>query len=129
MKANMKSSRIKKIIVKGVDWEDIIEIDSDIHEDFLLEAITRSLEKRKGDPNLKVSMMTTACEQRNKNNPMKHFAYNSYLIMINASMYTQAEYFRTVYLKQRNIDLRDLKLRGDENGTGSTTSGTESANN
>jgi hypothetical protein len=125
----MKSSRIKRVVVKGVDWEDIMDIDSEIHDDFLIEAATRSLEKRKKDPNLKVSMITTVWEERNKNNPMKHFGYNSYLIMVNASMHTQAEYLRGVYLKQKNMDLRDLKLRGDENGTGPTTTGTESTNN
>ena len=118
MKANMKSSRIKKVVVKGAGWDDCIDVDSEIHDDFLLEAATRALEKRKRDPGLQVAAVIHAYEKRNEKNPLKHFVYNSYLVMVNASMYKQAEYLRSVYLKKNKIDLRSVNLREDNQDGG-----------
>lgn len=122
MKTNMKLSRIKKVVVKGAGWEDTINVDSEIHDDFLLEAATRALEQRRRDPGLQVAAVIHAYEKRNEKNPLKHFVYNSYLVMINASMYIQAEYLRSVYLKKNKIDLRTINLRkdGDAHGGKST---------
>jgi hypothetical protein len=113
MKANMKTSRIKKVVVKGSSWEDCLDIDSDIHDDFLLEAATRALESRRYDPELKVAAIVEVWEQRNEKNPDKHYCYNSYMVMVNASMYKQAEYLRSVYLnREKNpIDLKSLSLK------------------
>lgn len=121
MRTNMKSSRIKKVVVKGAGWDDQIDVDSDIHDDFLLEAATQALEKRKRDPGLQVAAVIHTYEKRNEKNPLKHFVYNSYLVMVNASMYKQAEYLRSVYLKKNKIDLRSVNLREDNKDGGKPT--------
>jgi len=121
MQTNMKSSRIKKVVVKGAGWDDFFEIDSEIHDDFLLEAATRALEKRKKDPGLQVSAVVHTWEKRNEKNPEKHFVYNSYLVMVNASMWRQAEYLRKVYLERNKIDLRSVNLQKVNKNGGTPT--------
>jgi hypothetical protein len=98
-------------MVKGAGWDDCHEIDSENHDDFLLEAATRSLEKRKDDPDLQLTAIIEVWEKRNEKNINKHFAYNSYLVLVNASMHKQADYLRRVYLKRNKVDLHTTSLQ------------------
>lgn len=112
----MKLSKIKKVMVKSADWIDSFEIDSEIFDDFLLEAATRAVEKRKDDPDFNISVVIQAWEKKYEKDPMKHFVYNSYYVMVNAALYKKAEYVRSVYKKKENIDLKTQSLKGDDNG-------------
>ena len=118
----MKSSTLKKIVVKCSDfWMDELEIDSEIFDDVYVEAITQAVEKRKDSPKFKVTVIIEAWEKKDFKKPLKHYCYNTYLILINAGMHNKAEMLRLNFMKMHGIDLQKESLKGDsENDSGTT---------
>ena len=116
MKKYMKSSTLKKVVIKCADfWMDEIEIDSEIFDDVYIEAATRAVEKRKNLPGFKITIILECWEKRDFKNPNKHFCYNTYHVFINAGMYDKAEVLRMNFIKIHGIDLQKESLKG-ENG-------------
>ena len=65
MKKYMKSSKIKKIVVKCANfWMDEFEIDSEIFDDVYVEAATRAVEKRMKMPNFMVAVIIECWEKK-----------------------------------------------------------------
>lgn len=125
MKHNMKLSTIKNIVVQcGQDpdtkqpyWKDEIQVDVEIFDDPLLEAATRAVEKRKNESDFKITVVIECFEKKNAKNPMKHFCYNAYFIMVNAGLHDKAELLRLNFKKAHGTDLQKESIRGEnENG-------------
>jgi hypothetical protein len=115
MNKNMKSV-MKKVVVKCLDWEDVIDIDSVIFDDVYMEAATRALEKRKDGEKFLVTVVMECYLKRDINKPDKHFVYNTYFVLVNAGLHQKAEVMRFNFLKSHGIDLRKEKIKGEENG-------------
>jgi hypothetical protein len=114
MKKYMKSSKIKKIVVKCANfWMDEIEVDSEIFDDIYVEAVTRAVERRKSKPGFTISFIIEAWEKKDFADPYKHYVFNTYKILINAGMHRIAEIIRMNFLKENQIDLRYESLRSD----------------
>ena len=117
MKKYMKSSTLKKIVVKCADfWMDEYEVDSEIFDDVYVEAATRAIESRKSQPGFKVTVILETWEKRDFKKPEKHFCYNTYRILINAAMHEKAEMLRLNFLRMHGIDLQKESLKGENNG-------------
>lgn len=117
MKKYMKSSALKKIIVKCASlWIDEFEIDPEIFDDVYVEAATRAIEKRKEEPGFKVTVILETWEKKDFKRPEKHFCYNTYRILINAGMHKKAEMLRMNFLQMHGIDLQKESLKGEEDG-------------
>ena len=115
MKKYMKSSRIKKIVIKCADfWMDEHEVDSEIFDDVYAEAATRAVEKRKDVEGFKLTPVLECWEKKDFKKPNKHFCYNSYRILINAGLHGKAEMMRFNFLKIHGIDLQVESLKGEE---------------
>ncbi len=113
----MKSSKIKKIVVKCGDfWMDEHSIDSEIFDDVYVEAATRAVEKRQNLPGFKVGVIIECWEKKDFTKPQKHICYNTYRVLINAGLHDKAEMMRHNFLKMYGTDLRNESLKGD-NGT------------
>ena len=118
MKKYMKSSTLKKVVVKCADfWMDEIEIDSEIFDDVYVEAATRAVEKRKDLPGFKVTVVIETWEKKDFKKPAKHFCYNTYRILINVGMHSKAEMLRLNFIKLHGIDLQKETLRGENGNT------------
>jgi hypothetical protein len=118
MKKYMKSSKIKKIVVKCGDfWMDEHSIDSDIFDDVYVEAATRAVENRQNLPGFKVGIIIECWEKKDFAKPNKHICYNTYRVLVNAGLYDKAEIMRTNFMKMYGTDLRNESLKGDNNGT------------
>ena len=110
----MKSTTIKKIVVKCADfWMDELEIDSEIFDDVYVEAATQAIEKRKKLNNFKVTVVLECWEKKDFKRPEKHFAYNTYRVLINAAMHEKAEILRINFMKIKGIDLQKESLKGE----------------
>jgi hypothetical protein len=117
MKKYMKSSKIKKVVVKCGDfWMDEYPIDSEIFEDIYVEAATRAVEKRHNLSNFKVSVIIECWEKKDFAKPQKHICYNTYRVLVNAGLHDKAEIMRNNFIKMYGTDLRNESLKGD-NGT------------
>lgn len=113
---NMKSSTLKKVVVKCADfWEDEFSIDPEIFDDVYVEAATRAIEKRKDLPGFKVTVILETWEKKDAKKPEKHFCYNTYRILINAGLYEKAEMLRLNFLSMHGIDLQKESLNGENN--------------
>jgi hypothetical protein len=118
MKKYMKSSKIKKIVVKCANfWMDEFEIDSEIFDDVYVEAATRAVEKRQAIPGFKVGVIIECWEKKDFTKPLKHICYNTYRVLINAGLHDKAEMMRANFIKMYGTDLRNESLKGDNNGT------------
>lgn len=116
MKKYMKSSTLKKIVVKCGDyWMDEHEIDSNLFDDVYVEAATRAIEQRKNQPGLKVTVIIETWEKKDFKRPDKHYCYNTYRIFVNAGIHDKAENLRQNFIKLHGIDLSKESLKG-ENG-------------
>ena len=116
MKKYMKSSALKKIVVKCASlWMDEFEIDPEIFDDVYVEAATRSIEKRKDEPGFRVTVILETWEKKDFKKPDKHFCYNTYRILINAGMHQKAEMLRINFLQMHGIDLQKESLKGEDN--------------
>ena len=117
MKKYMKSSTLKKVVVKCASlWMDEYEIDPDIFDDVYVEAATRSIEKRKDEPGFRVTVILETWEKKDFKKPDKHFCYNTYRILINAGMHQKAEMLRINFLQMHGIDLQKESLKGENDG-------------
>ena len=115
MKNYMKSSKIKKIVVKAGDfWMDELEIDSELFDDVYVEAATRAIEKRENVP-FKVGVIIETWEKKDFKKPEKHYCYNTYRVLINAGLHKKGENFRQNFIKLHGVDLQKESLKG-ENG-------------
>jgi len=125
MKKYMKSSVIKKIVVKcrfsETDfWMDEFEVNSKIFDDVYMEAATRAIERRKNLQGFRVTILLECWEKKNFKKPEKHFCYNTYYVLINAGCHNKAEMLRVNFIKMYGIDLQKESLKG-ENGNITTT--------
>ncbi len=110
----MKLKGLKTVIVKCFNWEDEIEVDSDVTNDVLMEAATEAVEKRKDLDGFKVAVVMECYEKKNIKDPEKHFMYNTYFVLVNASLHEKAEMLRLNFLKQHGIDLQRESLKGGD---------------
>ena len=118
MKKYMKSSKIKKIVVKCSNfWMDEFEIDSEIFDDVYVEAATRAVEKRQAIPGFKVGVIIECWEKKDFKKPEKHFCYNTYRVLINAGLHEKAEILRLNFMRMHGIDLQKESLRGENGNT------------
>ena len=118
MKKYMKSSKIKKIVVKCAEfWMDEFDVDSEIFDDVYVEAATRAVERRVNLPGFKVAVIIKCWEKKDFSKPKKHICYNTYRILINAGQHNKAEVMRSNFLKIYGADLRNENLKGDDDGT------------
>jgi hypothetical protein len=112
-KGNMKkSSTLKKIVVKSLDWSFELDVDSEMCEDILLEAATRIIEKNKRTKGFKLAVIMECFEKKNAKVADKHYVYNTYYVMINAGLYEKAEQLRSEFKKTFNVDLKTEPLYG-----------------
>lgn len=96
------------VIVSSAEWEEEIYIECDVFEDVLTEACTRILENNIKEPTFKIFPILYV---RYKNDDIqKNKTFNTYKILINASMYSQAEIIRKNFLKDMGVDLNDEPL-------------------
>ena len=117
MKKYMKSSTLKKIVVKCASlWMDEYEIDPDIFDDVYVEAATRAIEKRKDEPGFRVTVILETWEKKDFKKPDRHFCYKTYRILINAGMHMKAEMLRINFLQMHGIDLQKESLKGENDG-------------
>jgi predicted DNA-binding ArsR family transcriptional regulator len=118
MKKDIKTSTLKKIVVKCADfWMDELEIDSEIFDDVYVEAATRAIEKRKDLPGFKVTVILDCWEKKDFKKPEKHFCYNTYRVLINAALHDKAEMLRINFMKMHGIDLQKESLKGENGNT------------
>ena len=121
MKKSMRS-KLKKVIVKCLDWTEEFSIDPEIFDDVYMEAATRALEKRKDGEKFLVTVVMECYIKSDAKKPSKHFVYNTYFVLVNAGLHFKAEMMRLNFLKSHGIDLRKESLKGGDNGTESTES-------
>lgn len=114
----MKSSVIKKIIVKCLDWKEEIDVDSSIFNDVFMEAATRAIENRAKKPKFKVAVVMECYEKKHVLKREEHYVYNTYFVLVNCGFHIKAESLRINFLNIHKIDLQKESIRGeDENGT------------
>lgn len=110
-------SKLKKVVVKCLDWTEEFEIDPTIFDDIYVEAATRALEKRKDGEKFLVTVVMECYIKSDVNKSNKHFVYNTYFVLINAGLHFKAEMMRLNFLKSHGIDLRKESLKGSEDET------------
>lgn len=116
-------SKLKKVVVRCLDWEEEFSIDPGIFDDIYVEAATRALEKRKDGEKFLVTVVMECYLKKDEKDVDNHFIYNTYFVLINAGLYYKAEMMRLNFMKSHGIDLRKESLKGnDNNGTGPTNS-------
>lgn len=118
----MSRSKLKRVVVKCLDWTEEFSVDPEIFDDIYMEAATRALEKRKDREKFLVTVIMECYVKSDAKKPSKHFVYNTYFVLINAALHSKAEIMRLNFLKSHGIDLRKENLKGDDNGTQSTNS-------
>jgi len=111
MEKTMKPSKFKNIVVR-LSADNILEfkVDTDIFDDPFMEAATRAIEKSKKSKHSIVRAITECWEKRS---PKKVIMYNSYWILVNASLYSKAEMLREKFRMQTNCDLAKEPIRGE----------------
>ena len=113
----MSKSKLKKVVVKCLDWTEEFSVDPEIFDDIYMEAATRALEKRKDGEKFLVTVVMETYVKSDAKKPSKHFVYNTYFVLVNAGLHFKAEIMRLNFLKSHGIDLRKESLKGDDNGT------------
>ena len=113
MKKSIKSTKVKNIVVKCLDWMEEVPIDSEVFDDVYMEAATRSIEKKTDDPDFKVAVIMECWEKKNVKKDDKHFVYNTYFVLVNAGLHSKAEMLRINFMKLHSIDLQKENIRGD----------------
>ena len=130
MKKDMKSSTLKKVVVKCANlWMDEFEVDSELFDDIYVEAATRAIEKRKDLSEFKVTVVIEAWEKKDFKRPNRHFCYNTYRVLINAAMHEKAEILRMNFMKLNGIDLQKESLKGENDIDGNNFTDGNSTNN
>ena len=106
----MKSSKVKTVVVecKMKDSLDVkeFEIDPEIFDDVLLEAVTRFAEQRVRNKNAKIAPILTAFDKKDSKDYDKHICYNSYFAIINSGFHRKAEIMRRNFMTVSGIDLQ-----------------------
>lgn len=112
----MKSmrSKLKKVVVRCLDWKEEFSIDPEIFDDIYMEAATRALEKRKDGEKFLVTVIMECYLKKEEKASDKHYVYNTYFVLINAGLHTKAELMRLNFLKSHGIDLRKESLKGND---------------
>jgi len=112
----MKSmrSKLKKVVVRCLDWKEEFSIDPEIFDDIYMEAATRALEKRKDGEKFLVTVIMERYLKKEEKASDKHYVYNTYFVLINAGLHTKAELMRLNFLKSHGIDLRKESLKGND---------------
>jgi len=118
MKKSMKQSALKTVVVKCLNWQEIVVVDSDIFDDYHMEAATRVIEKKNGEQNFKIAVIMECWEKKDFKKPNKHFVYNTYFVLINASLQNKAELLRINFLQTYGVDLKNETLKGEGNSGG-----------
>jgi hypothetical protein len=121
MKNSMRS-KLKRVIVRCLDWVEEFDIDPVIFDDVYMEAATQALEKRKDGEKFLVTVVMETYLKADEKKSQKHYVYNTYFVLINAGLHFKAEMMRLNFLKSHGIDLRKESLKGDDNGTESNNS-------
>jgi hypothetical protein len=111
----MNTENMKKVVILLDNNKYEIEVNSDIFEDYRLEACTQVVEKLF---NLGVYKVTPFmyCEDIDTSGvtPTVNVAtYNTYKVIINASFHDKAEKLRQIFLNQNNIDLATEPIQGN----------------
>jgi hypothetical protein len=110
-------SKLKRVIVKCLDWVEEFDIDPNVFDDVYMEAATRALEKRKDGEKFLVTVVMETFLKTDTKKSQKHYVYNTYFVLINAGLHFKAEMMRLNFLKSHGVDLRKESLKGDDNGT------------
>ena len=119
MKKQKKLSKVKKtkktkdyITIKSADWQESIELNESFDDsgDVMLEACTRILEQniKQKEKHTVGPVMEVVLHKSNK---MKMCVYNTYKVLINASMHKHADVLRTIFIKNHKIDLNEEPLK------------------
>ena len=94
-----KIMKMKSVIVNSGDWKKTVEIDSDIFDDIYVEACTQVVEEMAKNKKIRVAPVMICWDGETI------ITYNTYKILINASLYQSAEWFRKNFYNQTKIDL------------------------
>lgn len=111
-KKAMKSSVIRKIIVRILDQPHEVDIDESIFEDVYMEAATRVVEKSRKKRNFQLGVILECYDKNKEKISDEHYVYNTYFVLINAGMYKKAELLREKFKKSFNVDLQEEPIRG-----------------
>lgn len=108
----MRSKKIKKIIVKLSEENlHVIEVDPNVFDNPYMEAATQAIEKCKLRKHSLIRPIIECADDSNSKNKKKYF-FNSYWILINASLHEKAEILREKFKLQSNIDLSKEPMWG-----------------
>jgi len=113
MKESMKSSEIKKIVVKCLNWKEQFEINASIFDDVYMEAATRAIEKKLGQPDFKLAIVME-CSEKVGNKLNVPVVLNSYFVLVNAGCHRKAELLRMNFMKKHGVDLKLESMRGED---------------
>lgn len=97
---------MKKIIVKSGDWKKQFTIDEKIFSDVGAEACTQAVEHLKQIKCIKLAPIME-CQMPDKT----IVTYNSYKILVNASMHKEAKLLRNILIKSTKIDWHKEPLK------------------
>jgi hypothetical protein len=110
----MDTSTIKTVVVKlAPDNMYEIDVDADIFEDIYLEAATQAVEQCKVKKYGIMRHITECWEKKDSNIKKKHQYFNSYWILVNASLFKKAELLREKFQSQNDKDLSKEPIRGN----------------
>jgi len=123
MKKSMKAAKLRKIVVKCLNWTDEIEVDANLFDDVYMEAATRVIEKNRDTPDFTVAIIMVCYDKKDEKNINKHICYNTYFVLVNAALYEKAELLRLNFLKATKIDIQKQSLHGE--GPDTNNSGTK----
>lgn len=105
-------------IVSGSGWCEAVEVNEQIFDtpaSALIEAGTRAIEKFVRAEEREVGIVTHVYKLEDIKNPDKHTWLPTYMLLNNASMFKEAERFRSIVLKKSGIDVKtDLKKKRKE---------------
>ena len=104
----MKSSTIKKIIVKINGKRSIVTVDAAVFDDIVIESATRVIEKHRENLSFfhKILIIGECYEVEHESDPEKHFQINLYHILLNAGLYSVAELLREKTKNLHNVDIQ-----------------------
>lgn len=113
MQKIMKSSVIRKIIVKILNQLYEVDVDEAIFEDVYMEASTRIIEKNRKKKNFQLGVVVECYDKSKEKIAEEHYVYNTYFILVNAGMYKKAEILREKFKENFGVDLQKEPVCGD----------------
>ena len=90
------------------------DVDTEIFDDVLLEAVTRFAAQRVIRKNAKIAPILTAYDKNDTKDYNKHFCFNSYFAIVNAGFYKKAEIMRKNFMTVSGIDLQKDPIRSKD---------------